>query len=132
MNSLKRDLLAGELVILKRHLFQPEYQSAAQRIFCVTGGFGLSAKTSGVALLGYYVADGESARQQGTDIDVRATNRLVKFIRLLPLDDKSAVQQMSENLSPQWASAIYQAWQLYFLMDKTDSTSTRARPESIS
>lgn len=75
MNALNRNIQINEVVVLKKHLFKPEYQGLEERLFRVLGGFGMCSDTIGSALMGEFVSDGEKCRYDGRDIDVDETVR---------------------------------------------------------
>jgi hypothetical protein len=61
MNSLGRDLVCGEKVIIKASTLLPEYASMEHRIFVCTGGFGMKNQATlgyqGGKLYGYFLED---------------------------------------------------------------------------
>lgn len=73
MNTLGRDIAQNEVVVIKKKVLKPEYQDAEQRLFCVTGGFGMRTNTVGSALHGFFVCDNEECRMDGSDIDKEET-----------------------------------------------------------
>lgn len=68
-NSLDRDILPGEVVILNKKYF---VQLSDYRFRC-TGGFGLKSFTAGSAIYGEFLVDGEKSRIEGYMIDKEAT-----------------------------------------------------------
>jgi hypothetical protein len=73
MNSLNRDIKKDEIVVLKATSMNPQYRDLKYRLFKVEGGFGMSAKTSGTALFGMFLCDGEETRWEGFEIDKKET-----------------------------------------------------------
>lgn len=73
MNSLNRDLIKGEEVIVRADILKPEYAAQACRVFIVDSGFGVIAKASGTAVYGKYKFDGEDCRIEGYEIDADET-----------------------------------------------------------
>ncbi|HLD37022.1 MAG TPA: hypothetical protein VJA86_00325 [Candidatus Nanoarchaeia archaeon] len=68
-NNLNQEL-EGKFVVLKAE----EYgKDQLKRIFFCRGGFGTSPKTSGSAIFGYFVFDGEDCRVEGYEIERFAT-----------------------------------------------------------
>ncbi len=71
-NTLNEDL-KGQTVIMAAKYFQPEYAEPYRRVFRVRGGFGASPVTGGNALFGTFLADGESCRMEGWQVERFAT-----------------------------------------------------------
>ncbi len=73
-NLLHREIKKGEIVVLRKDTFKPEYHDITSRLFRIDGGFGMSDETSGSACFGEFVSDGERCRYEGDeDIDVDET-----------------------------------------------------------
>ena len=72
MNSLRREIAVGEVVIIHDDFFKESYTGS--HAFRCEGGFGMSAVTSGRAIMGTFVEDGEQARINGSDIDAEKTD----------------------------------------------------------
>lgn len=70
-NSLGRNIQKGEVVIIKKDILKPAFQ--ADRRFEVLGGFGMNSFTTGRALFGKFLVDGEETRMSGYDIDKEET-----------------------------------------------------------
>lgn len=64
MNSLNMDL-HGKVVVLEKKYMRLEYQDVKSRLFRCEHGFGCSSFTDGTALVGIFLADGETARMEG-------------------------------------------------------------------
>lgn len=79
-NSLKEDL-RGKVVILKADIMKPEFKDLKHRLFLVREGFGAVAFTTGTAIIGEHLADGETARYNGFDVERLATEEEIKVIR---------------------------------------------------
>lgn len=77
-NSLNREIEKGEIVVLKKEIFKPEYQDLENRLFEAQAGFGMSSVTSGTALFGKFISDGEECRFEGYDIDPKETEEYQK------------------------------------------------------
>lgn len=75
-NSMGRSVKKGEVVILKKDIFKPEFQ--ADRRAEVLGGFGMNNFTSGTALFVRFLVDGEETRMSGYDIDKEETEAFQK------------------------------------------------------
>lgn len=73
MNSLNRDLIKGEEVIVRADVMKPEYAFQCYRVFIVLGGFGMDRDTAGTAVFGRYKFDGEECRIEGYEIDADET-----------------------------------------------------------
>lgn len=73
MNSLNRDLIKGEEVIVRADVLKPEYAPQVYRVFIVLGGFGMDKDTAGTAVYGKYKFDGEECRIEGYEIDAEET-----------------------------------------------------------
>lgn len=73
MNSLNRDLIKGEEVIVRADVLKPEYVAQMCRVFIVESGFGMSHTTRGTAVWGKYKFDGEECRIEGYEIDAEET-----------------------------------------------------------
>ena len=73
-NSLNRNLEEGDIVIIKKDHFKPEFHNREQRRFRVLGGFGMNSFTSGTALFGEFLHDGEKCRMEGYDIECMDTD----------------------------------------------------------
>jgi hypothetical protein len=73
MNNLHRDIEKGEIVVLNKDLFKPQYHELRFRLFEVESGFGMSSFTAGGAIYGKSVCDGEEFRIDGSDIDAKET-----------------------------------------------------------
>lgn len=71
-NSLKIDLTDQTVVIAAKYHI-PTYRALEHRVFRVTGGFGASPNTSGSALFGQYLLDGEECRLEGRMVERLAT-----------------------------------------------------------
>ncbi len=67
-NTLDEDL-KGQTVIIGAEYMLPEYAEPHQRVFRVRGGFGASPVTHGNALFGEFLADGESCRMEGWQVE---------------------------------------------------------------
>lgn len=78
-NSLKTDL-TGKVVVLKVKLMKPEFQDLKYRLFRVEGGFGAVPFTSGTALFGITLVDGEHARFSGYDVERLATEEEIAIM----------------------------------------------------
>jgi hypothetical protein len=79
MNTLGRDIQAGEIVVIGA-----EYTDRKDRRFRCEGGFGMLASTMGTALMGVWHIDPEESartRLEGDMIDRQATERLQHAIR---------------------------------------------------
>lgn len=83
-NSLKIDL-TNQTVVIAAKYHTPDYRALEHRIFYVTGGFGASPHTTGSALFGQYVFDGEQCRLEG-----RMVERLATDADLAALDEARA------------------------------------------
>lgn len=75
-NALKAQL-QGKVVVLKASVHKAAYAALPYRLFRVEGGFGTSPDTSGRAVFGVYLCDGEKARIDGYDIERFATEEEV-------------------------------------------------------
>ena len=72
-NALKEEL-EGRVVIIGAEYLKPELDTPDLRAFRVTGGFGTSPYTSGSALLGKFLYDGEKYRLEGWMVERFATD----------------------------------------------------------
>lgn len=68
------DNLAGKTVIIRKSAFSPTYQ-AGDRRFHATGGFGCNPNSLGHAVFGFYLSDGESAREESYNVVGIAVNQ---------------------------------------------------------
>lgn len=70
-NTLNEDLKGQTVIIATEHL-RPEFAEPhlrVFRVFRVRGGFGASPVTGGNALFGTFLADGESCRMEGWQVE---------------------------------------------------------------
>jgi hypothetical protein len=72
-NSLNIDL-TGKTVVVRAEAFRAEYNHLSERLFAVDGGFGAAPYTSGTAVFGTYLKDGQRARIDGNDVERLATD----------------------------------------------------------
>lgn len=72
-NTLNEDL-EGRTVIIKAEALLPKYAEPHQRVFHVDGGFGAKTHTTGNAVFGTFVADGEKCRVEGWQVERFATD----------------------------------------------------------
>lgn len=78
MNTLDRDIEPGEEVIVKEKSLKPEYRhDLFDRVFVCQSGFGLSPRTMGGKIYGYYKKQGDNDAGRdcirGEQIDQNAT-----------------------------------------------------------
>jgi len=66
MNSLNRNIEKGEIVILSAKCYKGDEES---RKFKCESGFGMNSFTSGTAIFGAFVKDGEKCRVEGYEIE---------------------------------------------------------------
>lgn len=71
-NSLGRNIIKGEIVILRKDRYLADLMNGDYRFKC-SGGFGMQIDTMGTALFGVFMVDGEEARIHSHDIDKEAT-----------------------------------------------------------
>ena len=72
-NSLHQDI-EGKHVLIKAKRLKPEFQNPpARRVFLAKDGFGTAPDTTGTALMGEFIADGETCTLSGYDVDRLAT-----------------------------------------------------------
>ena len=64
----------GDIVILKRGIFKPEYQDEGASTVKLVGGFGMKSYLTGRAIGVEFLSDGEISRFNREDIDFPATN----------------------------------------------------------
>lgn len=69
MNSLKREIQEGEVVVIKASVLRPEFQALDERLFVCKHGYGMSHETRGTAIWGAYLKDADECRHEGTEID---------------------------------------------------------------
>jgi hypothetical protein len=67
MNSLGIDL-TGKTVLIRKEVLNEEFREGDRR-FKVSGGFGAKPYTSGTALFGTWLVDGEECRMSGMDVE---------------------------------------------------------------
>lgn len=67
-NTLNEDL-EGQTVIISAKYLRPEFAEPHLRVFRVRGGFGASPVTGGNALFGEFLADGDSCRMEGWQVE---------------------------------------------------------------
>ncbi len=72
-NALKEDL-TGRVVIIDAEHMKPEFSTPELRAFRVSGGFGASSFTTGNAIFGEFLSDGERCRMEGWMVDRFATD----------------------------------------------------------
>jgi hypothetical protein len=72
-NALNRHIEKGEIIVIKKELFKPEYQGLKHRLLIVEDGFGTESFTSGRWIFGYFLSDKEPSGCDGYDIDVEET-----------------------------------------------------------
>ena len=73
-NSLNKNL-TGTFVVLKSPLYKG---NEIERVFFCEGGFGVSSFTSGKAVYGHFVFDGEKCRIDGYNIERFAKDNEIK------------------------------------------------------
>lgn len=73
-NSLNENL-TNRVVIIDAAQMKPEYNTSALRAFRVSGGFGALSFTSGSAIIGEFLSDGERARMEGWQVERFATEK---------------------------------------------------------
>jgi len=95
MNSLNQNIPEGTVVILSTRFKGTE----EDRTFVCRSGFGLSDKTRGTAISGYFVKDGEECRVEGTDIESIAENQTVPEIKKMFITYESMKAEIMERLS---------------------------------
>lgn len=78
-NALKEDL-RGKVVVLRADIMKQEYQELKWRLFRVNEGFGAVPFTIGTALIGEHLADGQTARYDGYDVERLATEEEIKSV----------------------------------------------------
>ena len=81
MNSLHQTIEPGTHVVLHEAAMADGYKDITWRVFRADGGFGMSHVTSGTALAGMFVRDGEVARMEGYHIERLATDDEVAAAR---------------------------------------------------
>jgi hypothetical protein len=74
-NSLDRDIEEGEIVVLEKEYFKPQYHDLKYRIVKVMGGFGANGFTMGKALFVEFLCDGEKTRMEGYMISPKETEK---------------------------------------------------------
>lgn len=79
-NSLNEDL-TNRHVVIERTRLAPEYRDIHSRIFFAEGGFGCLPFTSGTAVMGHSVIDGEKFRIGGYEVERFATDEEVDLAR---------------------------------------------------
>lgn len=77
MNSLDIDLTGKTVIFRQKYLSVP----AIAHPFLVKGGFGVSPHTSGTALFGTFLSDGEEARMEGYCVERLATDEEIAAAR---------------------------------------------------
>lgn len=70
MNTLDKDI-EGKVIRIRKDQMKEEWQDDEKRAFYVVGGFGAHGFTGGTALFGIFLYDGEEARMDGLQVDVR-------------------------------------------------------------
>lgn len=75
-NALYRHIEKGEILVLDKNLFLPEYRDLKFRIVTALDGFGMESFTIGTALYVRFESDGEETRWDGFNISVEETNQL--------------------------------------------------------
>lgn len=78
-NSLNIDL-TDKVVVLRKECFSPQYQDLKYRLFRVRAGFGAKSFTSGSALFGEHLLDGEKTRWEGYEVERLATDEEIASI----------------------------------------------------
>lgn len=76
-NHLGEDLTARVVIIGAKHLVS-NLNSPERRAFRVSGGFGAKSHTSGSALMGQFLFDGERCRMEGWMVERFATDDEIK------------------------------------------------------
>jgi len=76
-NSLKREIETGEVVIIKAKMLKSGLK-IDERAFVCDDGFGMSDRTSGTALHGFWLDGTGWDRMEGTRIDAKATGQFQK------------------------------------------------------
>ena len=66
--------LTNRVVIIDAAQMKPEYNTPARRAFRVSGGFGASSFTSGNAIMGEFLMDGQRCHMEGWQVERFATD----------------------------------------------------------
>lgn len=75
-NALNEDIM-GKHVVIPETYFKPEFHDIKFRVFKAEGGFGCSPHTSGTAVFGETIYDGDRFRIEGYEIERLATDEEV-------------------------------------------------------
>lgn len=89
MGNALGEELTDKVVVLKEEVLAAPYRALEQRLFRVTGGFGAHNFTSGTALFGEFLADGETCRMDGWDVERLATDEEVQLVTGQELKEKT-------------------------------------------
>lgn len=74
MNTLNRTIEKGEVVVVKKSWMKDEFKALEKRLFVCSGsGFGTRSFTSGTAVFGHWLHDGDKDRIEGTEISSKET-----------------------------------------------------------
>lgn len=82
MNALGREIGEGEVVVVKKSVFDnPKSVTLEERLFVCESGFGMKSFTSGSAVMGHWKDGSGNDRIEGHMIDKKETEKYQNEIR---------------------------------------------------